>query len=47
MTKKSNVAASVHQRLLNRARKESRPFNEMLQRFPIGNVPVDSGTRFH
>ncbi len=33
MTKRSNVAASVHQRLLNRARKESRPFNELLQRF--------------
>ena len=33
MTKRSNIAASVHQRLLNRARKESRPFNELLQRF--------------
>ncbi len=26
-----NVAASVHQRLLNRARAEGRPFNELLQ----------------
>ncbi len=28
-----NVAASVHQRLLNRARAEGRPFNEVLQHF--------------
>lgn len=30
-----NTAASVHQRLLNRARESSRPFNELLQRFAI------------
>lgn len=28
-----NVAASVHQRLLNRARAEARPFDELLQYF--------------
>lgn len=26
-----NVAASVHQRLLNKARETGRPFNELLQ----------------
>ncbi len=33
MTKRpvTNVAASVHQRLLNKARRENRPFNELLQ----------------
>lgn len=30
-----NVAASVHQRLLNRARTEARPFNELLQYFAM------------
>ncbi len=30
-----NVAASVHQRLLNRARAEGRPFNELLQYFAM------------
>ncbi len=30
-----NMAASVHQRLLNRARAENRPFNELLQRFAM------------
>ena len=30
-----NVAASVHQRLLNRARAEGRPFNEVLQYFAM------------
>ncbi len=30
-----NVAASVHQRLLNRARAENRPFNELLQYFAL------------
>ncbi len=30
-----NTAASVHQRLLNRARAEGRPFNELLQRFAL------------
>jgi len=31
----NNVSASVHQRLLNKAREASRPFNELLQRFAI------------
>ena len=31
----SNLAASVHQRLLNRAREEERPFNELLQYFAL------------
>ena len=33
MTKRriTNVAASVHQRLLNKARETGRPFNELLQ----------------
>ena len=30
-----NTAASVHQRLLNKARETSRPFNELLQHFAI------------
>lgn len=30
-----NTAASVHQRLLNKARESSRPFNELLQHFGI------------
>jgi hypothetical protein len=30
-----NVAASVHQRLLNKAAESSRPFNELLQQFAI------------
>ena len=30
-----NVAASVHQRLLNHARAEGRPFNEVLQYFAL------------
>jgi predicted nucleotidyltransferase component of viral defense system len=30
-----NLAASVHQRLLNKARESSRPFNELLQHFAI------------
>jgi hypothetical protein len=30
-----NAAASVHQRLLNKARESSRPFNELLQHFAI------------
>ena len=30
-----NMAASVHQRLLNKARESSRPFNELLQHFAI------------
>ena len=31
----TNIAASVHQRLLNRARESGRPFNELLQHFAI------------
>ncbi len=31
----TNIAASVHQRLLNKAREFSRPFNEILQHFAI------------
>jgi hypothetical protein len=30
-----NITASVHQRLLNKARESSRPFNELLQHFAI------------
>jgi len=30
-----NLAASVHQRLINRARKSGRPFNELLQHYAI------------
>jgi hypothetical protein len=30
-----NIAASVHQRLLNYARAEGRPFNEVLQYFAL------------
>lgn len=33
--KAKNIKASVHQRLLNKARESSRPFNEMLQHFAI------------
>jgi len=36
MVKKvKNIAASVHQRLLNKAKESSRPFNELLQYFAI------------
>jgi hypothetical protein len=31
MKPSANVAASVRQRLLNRARSDNRPFNELLQ----------------
>lgn len=31
----TNIAASVHQRLLNKAKESSRPFNEILQHFAI------------
>ncbi len=31
----ANLAASVHQRLLNHARATGRPFNEVLQRFAL------------
>jgi hypothetical protein len=33
--KTKNIAASVHQRLRNKARESSRPFNELLQHFAI------------
>ncbi len=33
--KTRNISASVHQRLLNKARQSSRPFNELLQHFAI------------
>lgn len=33
--KTKNIAVSVHQRLLNKARESSRPFNELLQHFAI------------
>ena len=33
--KTKNIAASVHQRLLNKSRESSRPFNELLQHFAI------------
>lgn len=33
--KAKNIAASIHQRLLNKARESSRPFNEILQHFAI------------
>ena len=31
----TNIAASVHQRLYNKAKESSRPFNELLQYFAI------------
>ncbi len=30
-----NMAASVHQRLLNKAKESARPFNELMQHFAI------------
>jgi hypothetical protein len=35
MTPSANVAASVRQRLLNRARTDKRPFNELLQYYAM------------
>ena len=32
---KKNLAASIHQRLLNKARANSQPFNELLQYYAI------------
>jgi hypothetical protein len=45
-----NVAASVHQRLLNVARQTGRPFNELLQyyaieRFTTGGTPSGAPSR--
>lgn len=31
----TNIAASVHQLLLNKAKESSRPFNELLQYFAV------------
>ena len=33
-----NLAASVHQRLLNKAKESSRPFNELLQKKQKGSL---------
>jgi len=35
MTSSKNMSASVRQRLLNRARKDHRPFNELLQYYAM------------
>jgi hypothetical protein len=35
MTPASNIAASIHQRILNKAVAEKRPFNELLQYYAI------------
>lgn len=35
MTSPTNVAASVRQRLLNRARNDKRPFSELLQYYAM------------
>lgn len=42
-----NMAASVHQRLLNRARAEGRPFNELLQRFALERFLYRLGRSAH
>jgi predicted nucleotidyltransferase component of viral defense system len=42
-----NTAASVHQRLLNRARAEGRPFNELLQRFALERFLYRLGQSAH
>ena len=34
-TTRSNIAASVRQRLLNKARADQRPFNELLQYYAM------------
>jgi len=38
------IAASVHQRLLNKAKGSSRPFNELLQYFAIERL-IEGGSR--
>jgi hypothetical protein len=38
MTK--NLASSVNQRLMNRAKAEQRPFNELAALFCTGTIPV-------
>jgi hypothetical protein len=35
---KTNLAASVHQRLLNKAKESSRPFNELVQYFALNDL---------
>ena len=35
-----NIAASVHQSLLNKAKNSSRPFNELLQHFAAHSFPL-------
>jgi len=35
MNEQKNLAASVHQKLLNKAQKTNRPFNELLQYFAV------------
>ena len=35
MKRPSNISASVRQRLLNRARSDKRPFNELLQHYAM------------
>ncbi len=39
----ANLAASIRQRLLNKARETDRPFNEMLQYFVVTFSMVTSG----
>ena len=41
MNPRGNVAASVHQRLLDKAKRENRPFNEMLQELVIRYTVVE------
>ena len=43
----SNVAQSVHQRLLTRAQKEGRPFNELLQHYAIERFLFRLGQSSH
>ena len=42
-----NVAQSVHQRLLTRAKKEERPFNELLQHYAIERFLYRLGRSSH
>ena len=42
MTK--DLASSVHQRLMNRAKAEQRPFNELLHYFVLERFPYRLGT---
>ncbi len=47
MTAKANLAASVHQRLLNRAKKDGRPFNELLQYYVLERFLYRLGRSAH